>query len=103
MRKLTQQEKNQILMGLISDDLVREGYSPITQYIKPVLVEDEEKDYIRHICNPQLGVLLLPKRQYVLPEYWDNYDQGVDCGQEVFTVYVCPYCQKVFLIKEGYF
>lgn len=105
MRKLTGRDKKAVILSYINDELIKQGYPPLNQFIKPVMVEDEEKPAIRHLCNPELGVLQLPMYKYQVPEYEPDYrDYGMeayDTGFEEFTVYFCPYCQKVFILSNN--
>lgn len=109
MRRLSGRDKRYMLMEMINADITAQGGKPLNVYQKPCMVDDEEKQEIRHICNPALGLLRLPMYKYIIPEYTlDNRDmmQGMtmdDVSYEEYTVYFCPFCGKVYILSNNVF
>lgn len=109
MRRLSGRDKKYLLMEKINAEIISQGGQPLSVYQKPLMVEDEEKQEVRHLCNPAMGVIRLPMYKYSIPEYeLDSRDimQGMtmdDVSYEVYTVYFCPYCGKVYVLSNNVF
>lgn len=107
MRALNGAQRRMWVMEQVSNDIVSMGGQPLNTWLKPIQISDESgvQNSMRHICDPNLGVLHLPLTVYSVPLYVDTYtgEPIPDGGYMDYNVYFCPHCGKVYLYKDDTF